>query len=801
MIVKIYIGNDLVTLYKDESISITSSVLDISDITKNTTDYTKSFTVPANENNNKIFKHYYNANIDNTFDARIKVDGRIELNGIPFRVGKFLLQKVKIKQGKPSSYTINFWGNLVSISDSVGKDELTSLDLTAFSHPYNSSNVKLGLTTNTFTNGGAFDAGDLIYNLIAKKQYYYTSDLTDTTQTDALTNIHYNASAGTGVIWNDLRPSLKLIKIIEAIETDYNLSFSRDFFGRSEFTELFMWMNNEQGNAIGGGTEEIDFTSGDTDNVNLTTNVFTFFAFNTSASNDEIYWELGLNIYTNVANAGKEITVITYNNDEIIQEQTIKFVNAFGSGIAVSWLKDLDNQGNAAGVTYKIRYEIKSDTEITFWTSLFQYKKGFENVTYQTDGASQTITSQFNVANNLPKIKIIDFLKGIFQMFKLIVIPKDNGVIYVNTLKDYYLQGQLYDITRYINWESYDVSRGDILSEINYNFQEPKTIANLQFKENTSIAYGDLEAIIRDSTTNEVLEGSKAEIKLPFEQFIYDRLIDLDTGESTSVVYSAIIDEKKEAVNPKPHIFYNINNNLSGQTIGFINDVGISEVMTSTINIPSHVNDLTTKNYSTVFGEEFNEYDGVKITNTLYSNYHEPYITQVFNIKRRNFIFDVATLPLKVLLNLELNDMLRIKDDYFRIDKFTTDLVTRKTQLELINSFEFTLYGFSTANTNISLSKEAQTYTTYVTNLSAYTVAEIDAGFGTGWITTTDDGSGNLIFTVLENTFLRRYIYIEVTDTSTLQKITFYVNQKGIIVKADNDTITSDTNLITADYV
>jgi len=801
MIVKIYIGNDLVTLYKDESISITSSVLDISDITKNTTDYTKSFTVPANENNNKIFKHYYNANIDNTFDARIKVDGRIELNGIPFRVGKFLLQKVKIKQGKPSSYTINFWGNLVSISDSVGKDELTSLDLTAFSHPYNSSNVKLGLTTNTFTNGGAFDAGDLIYNLIAKKQYYYTSDLTDTTQTDALTNIHYNASAGTGVIWNDLRPSLKLIKIIEAIETDYNLSFSRDFFGRSEFTELFMWMNNEQGNAIGGGTEEIDFTSGDTDNVNLTTNVFTFFAFNTSASNDEIYWELGLNIYTNVANAGKEITVITYNNDEIIQEQTIKFVNAFGSGIAVSWLRDLDNQGIAAGVTYKIRYEIKSDTEITFWTSLFQYKKGFENVTYQTDGASQTITSQFNVANNLPKIKIIDFLKGIFQMFKLIVIPKDNGVIYVNTLKDYYLQGQLYDITRYINWESYDVSRGDILSEINYNFQEPKTIANLQFKENTSIAYGDLEAIIRDSTTNEVLEGSKAEIKLPFEQFIYDRLIDLDTGESTSVVYSAIIDEKKEAVNPKPHIFYNINNNLSGQTIGFINDVGISEVMTSTINIPSHVNDLTTKNYSTVFGEEFNEYDGVKITNTLYSNYHEPYITQVFNIKRRNFIFDVATLPLKVLLNLELNDMLRIKDDYFRIDKFTTDLVTRKTQLELINSFEFTLYGFSTANTNISLSKEAQTYTTYVTNLSAYTVAEIDAGFGTGWITTTDDGSGNLIFTVLENTFLRRYIYIEVTDTSTLQKITFYVNQKGIIVKADNDTITSDTNLITADYV
>ena len=773
MIVQIYIGNDLVKLYQEESISITSSVLDISDITKNTTDYTKSFTVPANETNNKIFKHYYNANIDNTFDARIKVDGRIELNGIPFRIGKFLLQKVKIKQGKPSSYTINFWGNLVSISDSVGNDELASLDLSAFSHSYNSSNVKLGLEGNLFS-------GDLIYNLLVKKQYYYTSDLTDTTQTDALTNIHYNPSANTGVIWNDLAPSLKLIKIIEAIEVDYGITFSRDFFGRSEFTQLFMWMINETGNAIGGGTLEVDFNSGDTDNVNLTTNVGTFFAFNSSASNDEVYWELGLNIYTDPSNVGKEITIITYNDDEIIQEQTVKFFLFFGNGLAGSYIKDLNNQGIAAGVTYNIRYEVKSTSEITFYSSLFQYRKGWQNITYQTDGAMQTITSQFNAGSNLPKIKIIDFLKGIFQMFKLVVIPQPNGIIYVNTLKDYYSQGQLYDVTEYINFESYEVARGEILSEINYNFQDPKTIANLQFKENTSIAYGDLEAILRDTTTGEVLEGGKIDINLPFEQFIYDRLVDQETGENTNVVYSAIIDEKKEGVNPKPHIFYNINNELSGQAIGFINDVGIAEPITTTINIPSHVDDISTKNYSTVFGYEYNEYDGIKIKNTLYSNYHEPYINQVFNIKRRNFIFDVATLPLKVLLNLELNDMLRIKDDYFRIDKFTTDLVTKKTQLELVNSFEYTLYGFSTANTNISLSKEAQAYTTYVTNLSAYTVTEIDAGYGTGWITTTDDGSGNLIFTVTQNTSANRYIYIEVTDTSTLQKITFYINQKGM---------------------
>ena len=170
-------------------------------------------------------------------------------------------------------------------------------------------------------------------------------------------------------------------------------------------------------------------------------------------------------------------------------------------------------------------------------------------------GSSEAISDGLFINTQFPKIKIIDFLKGIFQMFKLVVIPQPNGIIYVNTLKDYYSQGQLYDVTEYINFESYEVARGEILSEINYNFQDPKTIANLQFKENTSIAYGDLEAILRDTTTGEVLEGGKIDINLPFEQFIYDRLVDQETGENTNVVYSAIIDEKKEGVNPKPHIF------------------------------------------------------------------------------------------------------------------------------------------------------------------------------------------------------------------------------------------------------
>ena len=61
MIVSIYIQGNKVDLFDDEDITVNSSVAMISDITKNSTDYTKSFTVPASESNNKLFKHYYDA--------------------------------------------------------------------------------------------------------------------------------------------------------------------------------------------------------------------------------------------------------------------------------------------------------------------------------------------------------------------------------------------------------------------------------------------------------------------------------------------------------------------------------------------------------------------------------------------------------------------------------------------------------------------------------------------------------------------------------------------------------------------
>src|SRR5210317_2141976 len=114
---QLYIQGQRIDLFKDESVSITQSIQNVKDIAKVFTDFSKSFTIPASKTNNKIFKHYYNFDIDNGFDARKKVNAQIELNDLPFTTGRVKLEGVDLKGNKPYAYRVTFFGNTVNLKD------------------------------------------------------------------------------------------------------------------------------------------------------------------------------------------------------------------------------------------------------------------------------------------------------------------------------------------------------------------------------------------------------------------------------------------------------------------------------------------------------------------------------------------------------------------------------------------------------------------------------------------------------------------------------------------------------------
>ena len=885
--VNIYIQNSKVDQFKDEGVDIVSSVLDVSDITKNTGDYSKTFTVPASRDNNILFKHWYNASIDNGFDARTKVEGRIDIDGIPFKIGKFRLYKVAVKKGVATSYTINFFGNLIDIKDTVGIDEISSLDLTRYDHSFNPSNVALGLSTQ------GLSSRDIVYTLQAKKRYFYNSNPLIGDFSESQINIAYDG-AGTGVLWSDLRPSLRIIKLIEAVEDQYSsgtaevddlkitltagttagdcylvlnnigylipiasagssaivvadtirdyvddnipgfsstgfdgtdqvritadekgfvgltsfsegendffsglfvravkgkkvyenpIVFSRDFFGTTEFNELYMWLSPSEEKAPGIAVRKIDLRFGSFQYINPVTDIGQY------TVTDEISFSIVLRVTpdTGFEDVDFKASILSDGVELAIVDST---TGLNGTYIVLTKNTILDK-------TYNITFQVSSENTFRFRTGVIQTKIEYLNVeTFETGSAFETITPEFEVKRQIPEIKIIDFLKGLFNMFKLVIIPQDDGTLYVNTLQSYYNQGKRVDVTRYIDHEKTDIQRGEILSEIDIKFTESETYLASQFRVLNNRGFGDSNVELLDEQ-GKILDGDSLEMEIPFEQFVYERLADGLDGDRTNLQISTIADSEGLPVSTGVNLHYVSLESIGSFDFAFVDDQDVRSIWSAPVNTPSHQYTTVDPLYSTLFEAEFSNWDGVKIDNTLYKNHYESYITSIFNIKRRTFKYK-AKLPVRIITTLQLNDVISIGSDDYRINSYSYNLLNGETMLELINGFDNILgYGYLIPDV-INLDNNANTLSYNLPNASLYTIAKIATDFGTDWLTINASGD---VFTisVTENFSFTRNAIITLVLSGKVSARIAIKQIGGFNTSFDNDIITFDDDKITWD--
>jgi hypothetical protein len=236
MIVALYIYVDgiakRIELFDDEKISVTSSIQNINDISKVFTDYSQSFTIPASDTNNEIFKYWYDNSMDNGFDQRVRYDGYIEIDTRTFRVGKWQLESATIKENRVEDYKITFYGNLKALTDKFGEDMLSDVrELNDFSVVYSPTNVRTNITSLT--------PQDVRYPLISSKRIWGTESVA------AESPINLSGS----IDFDEFFPAVRVSKIFEAIENKYNLSFSSAFFEQERWKqhliELLFLLRNQ----------------------------------------------------------------------------------------------------------------------------------------------------------------------------------------------------------------------------------------------------------------------------------------------------------------------------------------------------------------------------------------------------------------------------------------------------------------------------------------------------------------------------------------------------------------------------
>lgn len=740
MIVDVYIGTERLELFNSEQIELVQGIQDVRDISKTTTDYSKSFVVPATKINNKIFRHYYYVGINGSFDARMKATGRIELGKTLYKEGYFLLNQVVIKEGNPFSYSITFFGVLSGLSNIIGDVLLGDLDYFVDNNypdgkiSYIPSEVKRLLTENT---------GTYIYSMFSNKELIYSSGSTGTTNTDTQINVAYTAPPDTGMRWQEFYPSIKVWKILESIENRFGLRFthidsqnpnSPPFLLSEDFNNLFMLLlnpdivQNSEGSKKNTLTERIDLqrieTTGGDEWFKLAQDLMIVNP-DYRGSNKWDKYDADITVTPTLAYMDIEYTLnryVSFNGGAFVKQPDIT-----GSGV----LQEHSDYSDRAEGNYQVYWEVTAPQNFTFKTRIqlhYRFRHGLNHPINDRwyycngdangqiiGGGGDAFLNLIKVNTLLPTIKVIEFLKGLISAFNLTIsfgyLDGDGRTVYyLETLNNYYANLSLTvggyefikDYTKYADVRDYTISKTESTNEFLFKFEDPQTKLNIEFKNVNTLGYGDYLHYINGFDANGQpvkTEGKRTVISVPFEQVLYNR-IPITTEEvnfGLPLQVGGLYDESFSPVSIKPHLHYNTVSTFND--FGFIG-AGSKQLLPPTINMPHYSLALSTFDTSglqkSVFlfdkneGSTFDIQGVLKPTDprppynhSLFTNYYETYIESISN-ERVRIVNMKMRLPMREILQLQMNFVIKVGNNHYRINKVTTNLSTGISQFELI---------------------------------------------------------------------------------------------------------------------
>ena len=674
---QLYLGSDRIDLFGDESVSVTQTIQNVRDISKVFTDFSKTFSVPASPKNNILFKHYYNFDIVGGFDALNKVAGKIELNSLPFKDGFIRLEGVDMRKEKAYAYRITFFGNTVNLKDLIGEDMLSTLgSLSTHDLIYSPQIVQDKLELQE-TLGQA-----IICPLIT-----HTERLTydSTNHVAGSRNVYWHQGGGAnehGVLWSDFKYAIRIDEIINAIEEEYEIAFdSTSFFNSTNdrYYHLFMWLHRKSG-AVKPATQVTEYFS----QVNE-------WGIDISNKAYAVQTETSMRLYVT---ATQTANLVLSPSTGSTQYRVIVYRNG-----ASYFESDYDNGARTFGIadwgeplpigTYTVTIVTNQSTALmSFPIASIEWElQGFGfNIVFDTDTLWQSsLTIEFIITQQIPEQKVLDFLNGLFNLFNLTAYTLPNGNIQVQTIDDYYAAGTTYDITPYLEVTKSKVDVALPYRQVNFEYEGLGTFLAKQYEQLNNVGWGSLRFTLDDAVYNAPTEIYT--VKPPFEHVQFERLFNQANNSETTVQYGYFVNENEQPYFGKPLLFYPVT--LSGgDSISFLTDL-TTHVRVQVYNVPSNsvalVSSINPDNLN--FGAEINEYaltSAVFSDSSLFRKEYTDYVSAVFNTQRR--ITKVkAFLPLRIVIALELNDKITMRNETYIINSVTTNLQTGESDFELLN--------------------------------------------------------------------------------------------------------------------
>ena len=623
-----------IELFSDEQININSSIQNIQDLSKVYTDFTQSFTVPASTINNDIFTFFYQSDNDSLVNHNKRRNAFIEVGTIPFRSGKIQLEKANVSNNKVENYTITFYGNLMSLKDKFADDTLQDLDLTAYNHTYNGTEVKNRITDST--------EYDVRYPLISQGRKWSYKD-------GSSTDISTNAGR---INYRELFPALKVARIFDAIQAKYNITFSSVFLSTKLFTDLFLYLNNQEEDFNFTGLEKINILSstGIVGSINIANDTF-------STPNE----------------AAISISCLTGN--------VACIVYAFVNG------KKFNGYSVTANGNTRILTGLPIDQDITLYVQtsvastiqstivLRDSPLQTANIRYVTC-ASLTTTNKISLFNFVPEIKVSDFLSGVFKMFNLTCYATALDTFQIEPLDEWYSKGAVIKLND-VDVSSIDIERHKLYKSISFDYEKSESYYNKEFAKVNNRELGCVKESFPD------YDGEEYKVNVPFENISFVRETAYANCPTVAILFADENDDKP--YKNKPIFLY--------KSDAKVTDFWIDATVTTplSVQITSYIEMGNTKKYNNVvysnhFSQETDPFTLNTVNNSLYATYYEGYLSNLFNIKNRLTTLK-AYFPISLITSLKLNDRLIIRDKRYIINELKANLTTGEVTLVLINDF------------------------------------------------------------------------------------------------------------------
>ena len=713
-------GQVILDMYSHESLPLTLSIDNFKNIAEKTQSYSKSFSLPATKNNNKIFNHLYDVTIatqgqSNVFNpykiskAILKEDGHVIFDG------SLTLINITDKEGD-ISYNVNLFSASVSLKTVIGNKTFADFNngFDELYHEYNKTSIKTSwigsLPVTALPSGShAGSAGATTTNVLKYPFCRYNGDITQFTT---------GVNEGYPIFWklsDAFRPWIRVKYLFDRIISEAGFQYQSDFIegignyagsGTShepDFKRLFMDFNwgNDTNPASLSGSETTEYIRNNDASNNSATTSFQKILWNNNEANlvsqgwvtadDEFVAATDNTVYDLVWN----INVQTFGASAY---QVNLWKEDVSTGITSSeWASYHTSSGSDVVMhsgTATITLDAGDKLYFTFKKSSGSVIQGI-NATKSVptcDLTSSIMSSFIDTSVLLTKrssIKQWEFIKDIFTMFNLVVLKsKDDdtvlkiepyGDIFINSNATTNITQNLYDWTDKVDLSEVKLTSLKLKQQVEFNYKkDEKDYATGVYEDSTGYVFGNYEI---DASSFAVASGvQKLDLKVFGSTFCTPLFSDFSSTLTVPQMVTQKSDGTIEGFDNKPRILYDVSDDQSLHTdlpqlsYGIYRipaAAGLGNEDQSYVCLFSHVTDLPT----VVGSRDFNfgahqiiSSMGNTPTLNLFTEYWSPYYDELYHSDTRTMSVKVLLTPLEIS-KINFYDFILIKNRQYRINK------------------------------------------------------------------------------------------------------------------------------------